>query len=86
MEMYEWLNKEFNFLTEEIEKVQEQRATNQQKRNALVRKYQETKVIDNAEKQKVVEETEMLSNKSKDLFHKRKAVNEMLKIYYSENR
>lgn len=86
MEMYEWLNKEFNLLTEEIEKVREQRATNQQKRNALVRKYHETKVIDNAEKQKVVEETEMLNDKLRDLFHKRKAVNEMLKAYYSENR
>ena len=33
--MYEWLDKEFNRLTEEIEEVRKQKATNQQKRNAF---------------------------------------------------
>lgn len=84
--MYEWLDKEFNRLTEEIEEVREQRTVNQQKRNALVRKYHETKIIDTDERQKIVEETEMLSDKSRTLFYKRRAVNEMLKAYYSENR
>ena len=39
-----------------------------------------------AERQKIVEETEMLSDKSSTLSYKRRAVNEMLKGYYSENR
>ena len=84
--MYEWLDKEFNRLTEEIEETQKLRTANQQKRNALVRKYHETKIIDTDERQKIVEETEMLSDKTRTLFYKRRAVNEMLKAYYSENR
>ena len=84
--MYKWLDKEFNRLTEEIEEIAKQRTVNQQKRNALVKKYHETKTIDMAERQKIVEETEMLSDKSRTLFYKRRAVNEMLKAYYSENR
>lgn len=84
--MYEWLDKEFNRLTEEIEETQKLRAANQQKRNAFVRKYHETKIIDTNERQKIIEETEMLSDKSRTLFYKRRAVNEMLKAYYSENR
>ena len=84
--MYGWLDKEFNRLTEEIKEVREQRTANQQKRNALMRKYHETKIIDTDERQKIVEETEMLSDKSRTLFYKRRAVNEMLKAYYSENR
>lgn len=84
--MYKWLDKEFNRLTEEIEEIAKQRTVNQQKRNALVKKYHETKIIDMAERQKIVEETEMLSDKSRTLFYKRRAVNEMLKAYYSENK
>ena len=84
--MYEWLDKEFNHLTKEIEETQKQRTTNQQKRGALMRKYYETKIIDTVERQKVVEETEILSDKSRTLFYKRRAVNEMLKAYYSEDR
>jgi hypothetical protein len=84
--MYERLDKEFNHLTKEIEETRKQRTINQQKRNALMRKYYETKIIDTVERQKVVEETEMLSDKSRTLFYKRRAVNEMLKAYYSENR
>ena len=84
--MYKWLDKEFNRLTEEIEEIAKQRTVNQQKRNALVKKYHETKTIDMAERQKIVKETEMLSDKSRTLFYKRRAVNEMLKAYYSENR
>lgn len=84
--MYEWLDKEFNRLTEEIEEISKQRAANQQKRNAFVRKYHETKIIDTDERQKIIEETEMLSDKSRTVFYKRRAVNEMLKAYYSENR
>ena len=84
--MYKWLDKEFNRLTEEIEEIAKQRTVNQQKRNALVKKYHETKTIDMAERQKIVEETEMLSDKLRTLFYKRRAVNEMLKAYYSENR
>ena len=84
--MYEWLDKEFNRLTEEIEETQKLRTANQQKRNAFARKYHETKIIDTDERQKIVEETEMLSDKSRTLFYKRRTVNEMLKAYYSENR
>ena len=84
--MYEWLDKEFNRLNAEIQETQKLRTANQQKRNAFVRKYHETKIIDTDERQKIVEETEMLSDKSRTLFYKRRAVNEMLKAYYSENR
>lgn len=84
--MYEWLDKEFNRLTKEIEETKKQRTVNQQKRNAFVRKYHETKTIDTVERQAIIEETEMLSDKSRTLFYKRRAVNEMLKAYYSENR
>lgn len=84
--MYEWLDKEFNRLTEEIEEIAKQRKTNQQKRNTLIRHYHETRIIDTVERQKVIEETEKLSDKSRTLFYKRRAVNEMLKAYYSENR
>ena len=65
--MYKWLDKEFNRLTEEMEEIAKQRTVNQQKRNALAKKYHETKTIDTAERQKIVEETEMLSDKSRTL-------------------
>lgn len=84
--MYEWLDKEFNRLTEEIEEVKKQRATNQQKRNAFMREYHKTKIMDIDEKQKIIEETEMLDNKLGTLLYKYRAVNEMLEAYYSEKR
>jgi predicted nucleic acid-binding Zn-ribbon protein len=86
VEMYGWLNKEFNRLTEEIEEVKKQRTTNQQKRNTLMREYHETKIMDTAKKQKIVEETNMLDDKLRILLYKYRAVNEMLEAYYSEKR
>lgn len=84
--MYEWLDKEFKRLTIEIEEMNKKRKVNQQKRNALMKKYHETKIIDQKEKEEIIQETEKLSDESRLLFAKRHAINEMLKAYYEENR
>lgn len=84
--MYEWLDKEFQQLTTQIKEIHKKREINQQKRNALMRKYYETKVIDKEAREEVIKETEMLSDASRLLFAKRYAINSMLKAYYGENR
>lgn len=84
--MYEMLDKEFERIVIEIEKLKKQKEQIRQQRKALTDEYHKTKILNMVERDRLVKETEAFNEKFWELGTKRRAVGEMLKAYYKDYR
>ena len=84
--MYEMLDKEFERVVVEMEKLKKQKEQIRQQRKALTDEYHKTKILNVVERDRLVKETETLNEKFWELSAKRRAVGEMLKVYYKDYR
>ena len=84
--MYEILNREFEKIVIELEKVKKQKEEIKQKRKALTDEYHKTKVLNVIERDKCIKETNDFNEKVWKLFAKRRAVGQMLEVYYNDLR
>lgn len=84
--MYEMLDKEFERIVIELEKLKKQKEQIKQQRKALSDEYHNTKILNVIERDRLVEETSTLNEKVWELCAKRRAVGEMLKVYYKDYR
>ena len=86
MKMYEILNREFEKIVIELEKVKKQKEEIKQKRKALTDEYHKTKVLNVIERDKCIKETNDFNEKVWELCAKRRAVGQMLEVYYKDLR
>jgi uncharacterized coiled-coil DUF342 family protein len=84
--MYEVLDKEFERIVIELEKAKKQKEEIKQKRKALTDEYHKTKVLNVAERDKLTKETNDFDEKILELSAKRRAVGQMLEVYYNDLR
>ncbi len=84
--MYEMLDKEFERVVIEIEKIKKQREEIKQKRKVLTDEYHKTKVLNVVERDKIIKETNDFNEKILKLGEKRRAVGQMLEVYYNDLR
>jgi hypothetical protein len=84
--MYEILNREFEKIVIELEKVKKQKEEIKQKRKALTDEYHKTKVLNVIERDKCIKETNDFNEKIWELCAKRRAVGQMLEVYYNDLR
>lgn len=84
--MYEMLDKEFEKIVVEIEKAKKQKEQIKQQRKALTDEYHKTKILNVVERDRLVKETSVFNDKIWELSAKRRAVGEMLKVYYKDYR
>ena len=84
--MYEILNREFEKIVIELEKVKKQKEEIKQKRKALTDEYHKTKVLNVIERDKCIKETNDFNEKVWELCAKRRAVGQMLEVYYNDLR
>ena len=84
--MYEILNREFEKIVIELEKVKKQKEEIKQKRKALTDEYHKTKVLNVIERDKCIKETNDFNKKVWELCAKRRAVGQMLEVYYNDLR
>ena len=84
--MYEILDKEFEKIVIELEKVKKQKEEIKQKRKALTDEYHKTKVLNVIERDKCIKETNDFNEKVWELCAKRRAVGQMLEVYYNDLR
>jgi uncharacterized coiled-coil DUF342 family protein len=84
--MYEWLDKEFEKIVIELEKAKKQKEEIRQKRKALTDEYHKTKVLNVVERDKIKKETDDFNEKILTLGEKRRAVGQMLEVYYNDLR
>ena len=84
--MYEILDKEFEKIVIELEKVKKQKEEIKQKRKALTDEYHKTKVLNVIERDKCIKETNDFNEKVWELCAKRRAVGQMLEVYYKDLR
>lgn len=84
--MYEILNREFEKIVIELEKVKKQKEEIKQKRKALTDEYHKTKVLNAIERDKCIKETNDFNEKVWELCAKRRAVGQMLEVYYNDLR
>ena len=84
--MYKMLDKEFEKIVIELEKVKKQKEEIKQKRKALTDEYHKTKVLNVIERDKCIKETNDFNEKVWELCAKRRAVGQMLEVYYKDLR
>ena len=84
--MYEMLDKEFEKIVIELEKATKQKEEIMRKRKALTDEYHKTKILNVVERDKLIKETNDFDDKVWELVRKRKAVAQMLEIYYNDLR
>ena len=84
--MYEILDKEFEKIVIELEKAKKQKEEIKQKRKALTDEYHKTKVLNVIERDKCIKETNDFNEKVWELCAKRRAVGQMLEVYYNDLR
>ena len=76
--MYNFLNDEFNSLTEKLKDIKEKIKENQNKRNIATREYHKTKIIDEKTREELVKERELLKQEERKINIKLKAISELL--------
>lgn len=84
--MYEILDKEFEKIVIELEKAKKQKEEIKQKRKAFADEYHKTKVLNVTERDKLTKETNDFDKKILELNAKRRAVGQMLEVYYNDLR
>ena len=84
--MYEMLDKEFERIVIELEKLNKQKEQIRQQRKAITDEYCKTKVLNVIERDRLRKETGIFNEKIWELAAKRRAVGEMLKVYYKDYR
>lgn len=84
--MYKMLDKEFEKIVIELEKVKKQKEEIKQKRKTLTDEYHKTKVLNVVERDKLTKETNDFNEKIWELCAKRRAVGQMLEVYYKDLR
>lgn len=84
--MYKMLDKEFEKIVIELEKVKKQKEEIKQKRKALTDEYHKTKVLDVVERDKLTKEANDFNEKIWELCAKRRVVGQMLEVYYKDLR
>ncbi len=84
--MYKMLDKEFEKIVIELEKANKQKEEIARKRKALTDEYHKTKVLNVVERDKIVKETNDFNEKILELCAKRRAVGQMLEVYYNDLR
>lgn len=84
--MYKMLDKEFERIVIELEKAKKQKEEIKQKRKALIDEYHKTQIVNVAERNKLVKETNDFNEKILELGEKRRAVGQMLEVYYNDLR
>lgn len=76
--MYKILNDEFNSLIEKQKIIEEKIKENQNKRNMATREYHKTKIINEAVREELIKERNLLSQEKRKISIKLKAINELL--------
>jgi uncharacterized coiled-coil DUF342 family protein len=80
------LDKEFERIVIELEKATKQKEEIRQKRKAFTDEYHKTKVLNVVERDKLTKKTNDFNEKIVELSAKRRAVGQMLEVYYNDLR